>query len=152
MIYSDMVKWALNLAFEAHKEQTDKAGYPYIFHPYHLAEQFFDEDSVVVALLHDVVEDTDWTIERLREEGFHENVLAALELLTHKKDVPYMEYVRAINENPLARRVKIADLRHNCDVTRGGDSEKLRKKREECYYPALALLTATEEEQKGMRG
>ena len=148
MFYSDAVKRALCIAYEAHSGQTDKAGYPYIFHPYHLAEQFEDEDSVIVALLHDVVEDTDLTIEDLRKQGFSERVLAALSLLTHQKGVPYLEYVQRIGEDPLARRVKIADLRHNCDVTRGANSEHFQKKRQECYYPALALLTKAEEEKR----
>ena len=146
MYYSDAVKKALNIAYQAHAGQTDKAGYPYIFHPYHLAEQFEDEDSVIVALLHDVVEDTDRTIEDLRKEGFSERVLAALVLLTHQKGVPYLEYVQMISEDPLARRVKIADLRHNCDVTRGANTEHFQKKREECYYPALELLMKAEQE------
>ena len=146
MFYSDAVKKAIWIAYQAHYGQTDKAGYPYVFHPYHLAEQFEDEESVIVALLHDVVEDTDQTIEDLRKEGFSEKVLTALSLLTHQKEVPYLEYVQRISEDPLARRVKIADLRHNCNVTRGANSEHFQKKREQCYYPALELLTKAEKE------
>ena len=103
---------------------------------------------MIVALLHDVVEDTDCTIEGLRKEGFSERILAALTLLTHQKDVPYSEYVQKISKDPLARRVKIADLRHNCDVTRGANTEHFQKKREQCYYPALELLMKAEKEER----
>ena len=149
MIYSDMVKTALNIAYKAHEGQMDKAGYPYIFHPYHLAEQMHTEDEVVLALLHDVVEDTAVTIKDLRQAGVKENVLEALALLTHAKDVPYADYIAAIKRNKLARAVKLADLMHNCDVTRGGDSPYLAKKRETCYYPAIeAIKKAMEEDEE----
>ena len=118
MIYTKMTKLALKLCFEAHKEQTDKCGIPYVFHPFHLAEQMTDENTVAVALLHDVVEDTDVTLEDLREAGFTDQVVEAVALMTHSPDVPYMDYVAAIKTNPIARAVKLADLRHNSDVTR----------------------------------
>ena len=148
MYYSDMVLKAAKIAYTAHAGQYDKAGYPYFMHPYHLADGFSDEESVIVALLHDVVEDTDLTLEDLKREGFSDEVIAALSLLTHVKGVPYLEYVARIAENPLARRVKIADLRHNTDVTRGADTPHFAKKREECYYPALKLLLQAEEDGK----
>ena len=118
MIYTKMTKLALKLCFEAHKEQTDKCGIPYVFHPFHLAEQMTDENTVAVALLHDVVEDTDVTLEDLREAGFTDQVVEAVALMTHSPDVPYMDYVAAIKTNPIARAVKLADLRHNSDLTR----------------------------------
>ena len=118
MIYTKMTKLALKLCFEAHKEQTDKCGIPYVFHPFHLAEQMTDENAVAVALLHDVVEDTDVTLEDLREAGFTDQVVEAVALMTHSPDVPYMDYVAAIKTNPIARAVKLADLRHNSDLTR----------------------------------
>ena len=144
MFYSDKVKKAIKIAYEAHAGQTDQAGYPYFLHPYHLAEQMSDEESTVVALLHDVVEDTSVTLDDLRREGFGEEILAALALLTHVKGVPYADYVAKIKDNPLARRVKIADLRHNTDTTRGADTPYFKKKREECYYPALEVLLRAE--------
>ena len=70
MIYTEKTKKALKLCFEAHKDQTDKSGLPYVFHPFHLAEQMPDEDTTIVALLHDVVEDTDYTLDDLRRMGF----------------------------------------------------------------------------------
>ena len=92
MIYTKMTKKALNLCFEAHKDQLDKSGLPYVFHPFHLAEQMKDEQTTIVALLHDVVEDSDITLEDLKEEGFDNKVLEAIILLTHGKDVKYENY------------------------------------------------------------
>ena len=118
MIYTKMTKKAMRICFEAHRDQLDKTGIPYVFHPIHLAEQMDDEASVCVALLHDVVEDSSMTFEALSEEGFGEEIISALRLLTHDKSVPYMDYVAEIKKNPLAKKVKLADLSHNSDLTR----------------------------------
>jgi (p)ppGpp synthase/HD superfamily hydrolase len=118
MIYTPMTKKALKLCFEAHKEQIDKSNMPYVFHPFHLAEQMTDENTTIVALLHDVIEDTNYTLEDLRSFGFSEDVLSAISLMTHEENVPYMEYVAKIKKNPIAKVVKLADLRHNSDMTR----------------------------------
>lgn len=140
MIYTPITKKALQLCFEAHKEQVDKSGIPYVFHPFYLAEQMEDENTTVVALLHDVVEDTDYTLEDLREIGFPQEVIDALALLTHDPEVPYMEYVSEIAKNPVAKAVKIADLKHNSDLSRlDAVDEKILKRREK-YLQALALL------------
>lgn len=118
MIYTHLTKKAMKICFNAHVDQVDKTGVPYVFHPFHLAEQMDDEESVCVALLHDVVEDTDWTFNDLIKEGFTENIINALRLLTHLDDTPYMEYVKKIKANPLAKKVKLADLKHNSDLSR----------------------------------
>lgn len=110
MIYTPMTKKALCLAFEAHKNQRDKSGLPYVFHPFHLAEQMTDELTTVTALLHDVVEDSSFTFDDLDQMGFPSDVLTALHLLTHDKSVPYLDYVARIRPNPIARQVKLADL------------------------------------------
>ena len=140
MIYTPKTKLAVNLAYQAHQGQTDKAGWPYIFHPYHLAEQMTTEETVITALLHDVVEDTSYTLQDVAAMGFGDAVVEALALLTHDKTVPYSVYIERIGHNEIARAVKIADLKHNCDSSRY-DSDALRQKRETCYYPALAYLT-----------
>ena len=88
MIYTDLTKKALKLCFEAHKEQKDKSGLPYVFHPFHLAEQMKDEKTTVAALLHDVAEDTPITLEELAEMGFDPDVIDALRLLTHDDSSP----------------------------------------------------------------
>lgn len=108
---------AMKLAFQAHLGQTDYNQVPYIFHPYHLAEQMDDEVSCTVALLHDVVEDTAVTLEELAQE-FPDNVVEAVRLLTHEDDADYYAYLQAIKENPVAKKVKLADIAHNSDQTR----------------------------------
>ena len=117
MIYTELTNKAMRLAYEAHHGQVDKGGQPYIFHPYHLAEQMTDEIATCVALLHDVVEDTSVTMDELEQE-FPKEVTDALKLLTHDKDTDYFVYVRAIKTNPVARAVKLADLAHNGDESR----------------------------------
>ena len=140
MIYTEQTKKALKLCFEAHKEQLDKSGMPYVFHPFHLAEQMETEETVIVALLHDVVEDTDYTLADLAKMGFSQAVVDAVGLMTHAEGVEYMDYVAAIKPNPIARAVKLADLRHNSDLTRFAVvSEKILARKEK-YQKAIDLL------------
>lgn len=139
MIYTELTIRAMNLAYAAHHGQFDKGGVPYIFHPIHLAEQMDDEISTCVALLHDTVEDTAVTLEQLAKE-FPKEVVEAVRLLTHAEDVEYFDYVRAIKENPVAVKVKLADLDHNGDPKRicnQGNAEKRRVK----YAAARKILT-----------
>ena len=140
MIYTTMTKTALKLCFEAHKDQQDKSGMPYVFHPFHLAEQMTDEKTTIVALLHDVVEDTEYTLENLRDMGFDEDVLCAIDLMTHRDGIPYMEYEAEIKKNPIARAVKLADLGHNSDPSRLETLTEYDLKRNEKYAAAIALL------------
>ena len=140
MIYTDMTKKAMKLCFEAHKDQVDKSGLPYVFHPFHVAEQMEDEITTTVALLHDVVEDTDYTLEDLSGMGFPQKVTDALALLTHDPAVPYLEYVAKIKHNPAARAVKLADLKHNSDTARLGCISEKDALRIEKYINAIKLL------------
>ena len=142
MIYTSQTKMALKLCFDAHKDQTDKTGLPYVFHPFHLAEQMTDEVTTVVALLHDVIEDTHYTLEDLRKMGFSDTAVEAIARMTHDPAVPYMDYVARIKENPIARTVKIADLRHNSDTTRLDVVDESALERKEKYRRALAFLEA----------
>ena len=143
MIYTALTNKALKIAYAAHDGQTDKAGMPYIFHPYHLAEQMDDEISVCVALLHDVAEDTAVTLESLAEI-FPQEVMEPLRLLTHKKDDDYLEYVKALKQNPTAKKVKLADLAHNSDQSRfsgiPGISEEMLVYFRKKYAAAKAIL------------
>ena len=100
-----------------------------------------DEITTVCALLHDVVEDTEITFDALFEMGFPKIVLDVLTLLTHEEDMPYMEYVKKVATNPIAKKVKIADLMHNSDVTRLDQIDEYVIKRNEKYAEALRLLT-----------
>ncbi len=140
MLYTELTKKAIRLAYEAHEGQTDKCGLPYVFHPYHLAEQMKTEETVITALLHDVLEDTDRTMEDLAVEGFPKAVLNALALLTHDPQVPYMDYVANIKKDPIARAVKLADLTHNSDLTRLDHVTKKDLDRVKKYQKAKALL------------
>lgn len=142
MIYTKLTKAALRLCFEAHRDQVDKTGMPYVFHPFHLAEQMTDEITTAAALLHDVVEDTDYTLDDLTAMGFPKEVTDALELLTHDPDVPYMDYVRAIKANPVAKAVKLADLAHNSDSTRLDVIDEYARAREKKYSEARKILLA----------
>lgn len=121
MIYTPMTVKAMKLAYQAHLGQVDHNGVPYIFHPYHLAEQMNDEISCTVALLHDVVEDTEITMRELEKE-FPPEVTTAVELLTHDKNIDYFEYVKRLKDNPVAKKVKLADLNHNSDESRSAGS------------------------------
>ena len=140
MIYTPITKKALKLCFEAHKEQVDKSGMPYVFHPFHLAEQMQTEETTVVALLHDLVEDTDYTIDDLTSMGFGKNITDAIALMTHADNVAYMDYVRKIKNNPIAKAVKLADLKHNSDLTRLDVVDEKALQRKEKYQKAIALL------------
>lgn len=140
MIYTPETKKAMKLCFEAHKNQTDKSGLPYIFHPFHLAEQMTDEVTTIVALLHDVVEDTDYSLNDIEAMGFSQEVMTALSLLTHDKSVPYMDYVALIKQNPVAKTVKLADLKHNSDLSRLDVVDEKALARREKYLRAIAFL------------
>ena len=130
----------MQIAYQAHHSQLDKSGVPYIFHPYHLAEQMTTEEEITAALLHDVVEDTEVGLRELEAEGFSPAVLEAVRLLTHDPAVPYMDYVRAMRENEIARVVKLADLKHNSDLTRQEDTTSKTLERLEKYSAAIQLL------------
>ena len=141
MIYTPLTKKAYKIAFEAHRDQLDKTGLPYIHHPLHLAAQMTDEVTTCVALLHDVVEDSDMTFEELEKLGFGGEIIDALRLMTHDDDVPYMDYVREIKKNPVAAAVKRADLMHNSDITRLDVVTDKDIQRVEKYKKALEILS-----------
>ena len=144
MIYTKMTKKALRLCFEAHQYQTDKTGLPYVFHPFHVAEQMTDEVTTTVALLHDVVEDTPYTFEDLEKRGFPPAVIENLRLLTHEDGVPYREYIRHLKGYPVAKAVKLADLRHNSDLSRYDTVDERAKERQQKYLDAIRQLTDDE--------
>lgn len=141
LCYTDRTKRALQICCDAHQGQADKSGLPYLIHPLHLAEQMETEDEICTALLHDVVEDTHYTLEDLRRAGISETVLEALQLLTHDPQVPYMEYIIAAGRNPLARKVKQADLLHNSDIDRLDHPTARDLHRRRKYRIAQAILT-----------
>ena len=143
MIYTPMTKKAMCIAYEAHRGQLDKTGVPYIFHPFHVAETMTNEAAVITALLHDVIEDTDLTLDDLAREGFDEdNILTALSLLTHNPAEDYMDYISRLSTCPLALQVKLGDLRHNSDVTRLDAMDEKMMSRQKKYAKAIHLLEA----------
>ena len=117
MIYTKLTKKAMNIAYKAHHGQKDKGGFPYINHPLHLAEQMDDEYSTCVALLHDVVEDSDITLNDL-SKIFPYEIINAVSLLTKRDGEMYSDYIGRIKKNPIATKVKLADVVHNMDKTR----------------------------------
>lgn len=133
----------MKLAYRAHHGQVDYNGIPYIFHPIHLAEAMDDEISCCVALLHDTLEDTSVSLEDLKAI-FPPEVTDAVALLTHKEGTDYFDYVRLIKKNPVARKVKLADLAHNSDQSRcvGTDLTEERKAAWKAKYEkATKILT-----------
>ena len=143
MIYTPLTNSAMKLAYRAHHGQVDYNGIPYIFHPIHLAETMDDEFSCCVALLHDVVEDTDVTLDELKAI-FPPEVTDAVALMTHHEDVDYFDYVRTIKNNPIARKVKLADLAHNRDQSRcvgSGLAEERKAAWRLKYEKATKILT-----------
>ena len=141
MIYTDNTNKALRLMYEKHSGQLDKSGMPYDFHPFHVAEQMTDEKTTVTALLHDLIEDTDCTLEQLREMGFDEEVLEAVSLLTRDKSLSYADYIRRLKDNRIAAAVKRADLRHNSDLTRLDAIDERAMYRLRKYREALLILS-----------
>ncbi len=138
------IEKALQIAARAHEGQQDKHGQPYILHPLRVMNAVDDETAKVVAVLHDVVEDTSVTAEDLRREGFDEAVLAAVECLTHRHGETYADYVVRCKADSIARRVKLADLEDNSRPSRAllrpdriePDIGRLRK-----YFLAYKFLT-----------
>ncbi len=112
------IEKALQIAVKAHTGQKDKAGAAYILHPLRLMLRMDSETEMIVAVLHDVVEDTPVTFEELSEAGFSDQIIEALRALTHDPSIDYFEYLRDIKDNPVARKVKLADLEDNMDLRR----------------------------------
>ena len=113
-----MLELALSIATEAHRGQFDKAGIDYIEHPIFVASQVDSEEEKAVALLHDVIEDSSVTAEELLNAGLPETVVTAVQILSKKKGQDYQTYLKTVKSNPLARAVKLADLKHNSDLSR----------------------------------
>lgn len=139
MINTKLTRKAMILAYNAHINQFDRSGVPYIYHPICLAEQMDSENEVIIALLHDVVEDTNITFEELQKE-FPIDVIRVLKLLTHDKNIDYMDYIREISKDDIAKKIKIADIIHNSDETRLDKVGLKDIARREKYKKALAIL------------
>lgn len=131
---------AIALAAKAHAGQLDKAGEPYILHPIRVMMRLADDTARIVAVLHDVVEDTKVTLDDLRREGFSEEIVLAVEKLSRRKDETYEQFVERIRPDPLARRVKLADLEDNMDLRRRIPLDEKAFQRLDRYWRAWARL------------
>ncbi len=140
MIVTELTQKALTICREAHGDQLDQGSHPYAEHPMRVAEKMTDENTVCTALLHDVLEDTQWTADDLRREGFPEKVVQAVCATTHLKDQPYMDYIRSIKCNPVAAQVKLADLQDNIDLSRLKRVDDLTLRRTAKYAQAMYIL------------
>ena len=135
---------AIQIAVEAHAGTKDKGGKAYILHPISVMMRVETEEEKIVAILHDVVEDTDWTFDALRKEGFSEKIIEALKTVTKRTDEEdYDEFVQRSLKNEIGRKVKIADLRDNLDVTRVGELTDKDIERVNKYKRALKTLTTS---------
>jgi (p)ppGpp synthase/HD superfamily hydrolase len=109
---------AFKLAEQAHKGQKDKAGNDYIHHPIYVAEQMETDVEKAVAYLHDVVEDTHITLSDLQDMGFPKEIVDAVDAVTKRSGEAYDDYIKRVVQNPIAKKVKIADMKHNSDISR----------------------------------
>lgn len=136
-----MLSKALEICYQAHANQVDKAGKPYYLHPIQVALMCNTIDEKVVALLHDVIEDTDYTIDDLIRIGFSKEIIDAIECITKKGNEPYENYIKRVSENPIAKAVKINDITHNSDLTRIKNPTLEDIKRTEKYKEILKHLS-----------
>ena len=134
------IEKAISIALTAHKGQKDKAGAPYILHPLRVMLAMATDLEKQAAVLHDVIEDGGITPENLRLEGFSEEVCSAVVALTKKPGEPYNQYLNRVNENPIARKVKMADLNDNMNLNRIKEPSQQDRKRMEKYKDAMAFL------------
>lgn len=136
-----MVDLALSIARKAHEGQLDKAGADYIEHPIYVASQVDTEEEKAVALLHDVIEDSPVLAEELLQAGLPETVVTAVQVLTKKKEQDYQTYLETVKKNPLARVVKLADLKHNSDLSRLSSITEKDRERLKKYKKAIDFLS-----------
>lgn len=141
MIYTENTKKAMKLAYEVHNGQLDKGGVPYIFHPIAVAGAMETESETIVALLHDAIEDGWITRDYLIAAGFSEDVVTAIVMMTKQENEEYSHYIERVKLNEIARKVKIADLKHNMDLSRLNVVTDRVKQRMEKYKNALVVLT-----------
>ena len=138
--YNEQFQKALESAVEKHKNQTDKAGNPYILHPLHVMENVNSKEGKIVAILHDIIEDTDVTEDYLLKIGLSKRIVDAVVALTRSEDMDYQEYIKNLSSNPLAKEVKLADLEHNMDLKRLPTLEEKDLERNRKYQIAYHYL------------
>jgi len=142
-----LLEKAIDIALRAHAGQKGKDGSPYVLHPLRIMSRMHTDSERITAVLHDVVEDSDITLDDLRAAGFPDEILTAVQLLTHEDGISYDAYVERLKPHPLARKIKLADLEDNSDIRRlsgieSKDLDRLRK-----YHRAWHILRPSPEEQ-----
>lgn len=135
-----LLELAIEVATQAHKGQLDKGGNPYILHPQAVAATLDSTENKIVAYLHDVVEDTEITIEDLKEMGFSYRIVNSIRILTKSKDISYEDYLKSVKKDSNAWHVKMADIKHNMDISRIPEPTAKDFARIEKYKKALAFL------------
>jgi len=137
-----MLDKAIRINAVAFEGKHDKGGVPYIMHCLHVMNgvKHLGQQAMVAAVSHDLIEDTDWTAEQLSEEGFDDFTIQLIVVLTHVDGEEYMEYISRISICPIARAIKMADLRHNSDINRMKGLRQKDKDRLEKYHHAYAYL------------
>lgn len=136
---------AIEIAVEAHKGQKQKSGQPYILHPLRLMLQMQTEQEMITAVLHDVVEDSPFTFDELKNKGCPPEIVAALDCLTHRENEHYSDYIMRIKKNDLARKVKMADLRDNMDILRLSELREKDLTRLQRYHVSWNVLNNIQE-------
>ncbi len=139
---------AISLATKAHRGRKDKAFAPYILHPLRVMLRMKTKDERIVALLHDVVEDTKYTLKDLGKAGYSQKILRSLDYLTKRDGEEYDQFIKRVKHNPLARKVKIADLKDNLDLKRIKKPKQRDFMRIEKYRRALKELSKAEKQSK----
>ncbi|WP_449245426.1 GTP pyrophosphokinase [Desulfobacca acetoxidans] len=135
---------AILIAVQAHQGQVDKAGVPYILHPLRVLLKLNSETEMIIGALHDVVEDTTWTLESLKQEGFPTEILEAIDCLTRREGEDYNDFIKRVAGNPLARKVKMRDLEDNMNILRLETITEKDKARLSRYHEAWITLTNEE--------
>lgn len=146
--YDELLKLAEKVAAEAHKNQVDKGGHPYIEHPRAVASFLNNTEYKIIGFLHDVVEDTPITLEDLKKMGFTDRIVNSVRLVTKTENYVYEEYLSDIKKDEGARNVKMADLKHNMDLSRIPNPTEKDMKRIEKYKKSFAFLEGTIKEYK----
>ncbi|AND79116.1 HD domain-containing protein [Streptococcus pantholopis] len=144
---TNIVELAHKIAKEAHGGQVDKAGVDYIKHPETVASLVDKDNEKAVAYLHDVIEDTNYSLSDLRSAGLPDEVVAAVDLISKKKGQPYQDYLNNVKTNTLARAVKLADLKHNSDLSRLPYVTSKDRERSKKYKEAIAFLSNQQNEE-----
>jgi (p)ppGpp synthase/HD superfamily hydrolase len=131
---------AIKIACDVHADQKDKAGEPYILHPLRLMQRFKDKSTMIVAVLHDVIEDSQHDLGFLKAQRFDEGILEAVDAITKRKDEAYIDFIERLSFNDMAVKVKIEDLKDNLDLTRLKSIDSKDLERIDKYHKALVFL------------